>query len=62
MRHGWGITVVTLGAWEAWALGTRRVPTITATVRACCDRWPRSRVAVVAWTFMLARHLAGPTH
>ena len=55
MWAGWAIL---LGVWEAVAIATRRVPTVTVTARAACARWPRGfRLLTLLWLFGLGDHL-----
>ena len=57
----WAAWAILLGAWEALALATRRLPTISAIVRSCASRWPvLTRAAVVAWMAALFGHLTDP--
>lgn len=61
-RHFYGTCAVVLGAWEAAAYATRRVPTVTRTCRSLHGA-PRYRLAaralVLIWAAGLARHLLG---
>ena len=58
MKHGWGTCAVALGAWEATAYLTGRLPTISATY-ARCHRRRRTlvRLAFAAWAVGLYLHL-----
>ena len=57
-RNPWAAWAILLGAWEALALATRRLPTVSAVVRSCASRWPLlTRAAVVAWMAALFGHL-----
>lgn len=58
VKYGWGTSAILLGVWEATALGTRKLPTITDTARHCHSRRRHStRIAIFAWLFCLGRHL-----
>ena len=58
-RNFYGTCAVALGAWEAIAFATGRVPTITSTTRAACrSRYGAPvRLVTLAWLAGLARHL-----
>ena len=56
-RHGWGAFVITLGAWEAIAYTTRRLPTVTSTYARCRRRTRVATFAYVVWAAALYRHL-----
>jgi hypothetical protein len=58
IKYAWGTSAILLGVWEAAALGTRKLPTITDTARRCHVRRRRStRIAIWAWLICLGRHL-----
>lgn len=58
MRHGWGVCAVTLGVWEAAAVTTGRLPTVSSTwARFCCRRRTVARLVFVLWAAGLFRHL-----
>ena len=56
-RHFYGACAVSLGLWEATSYGTRKIPTITTTVRSHTRRRPWLRLLVAAWLLGLGRHL-----
>jgi hypothetical protein len=60
VKHAWGATAISLGTWEAVALTTRRLPTVTSTVRCACARQPAARALVLLWLAALGRHLLQP--
>ena len=54
----YALCAVVLGVWEAVAITSRRVPTVTVTARAACSRWPRGfRLLTLLWLFGLGDHL-----
>lgn len=56
----WGLVAIGLGAWEAAALATRRVPTVTKSWRAARERRRRMvAFATILWMLALWRHLDG---
>lgn len=58
-RHPfWAANAIILGAWEATAVGTQRVPTITTTARSV-GRYRLGKLVVLVWCLALARHLTG---
>lgn len=58
MKHGWGTSAVVLGAWEATAYLTGRLPTITDTYARCSRRRRRLvRLAFAVWCVGLYLHL-----
>lgn len=58
MRRGWGTMAIIMGAWEAAAFSHDRVPTITATIRACHRRRRKiTKIAVGIWLIALGAHL-----
>ena len=57
-KHFWGTQAVVLGVWEAIAIKTGKLPTITRTVKAAKTRRSRlTHAAVVVWLIGLGRHL-----
>lgn len=57
MRNGWGLIGIVLGGWEAAAVATRWVPTVSATVCRCRGRWWWTDAVVVLWAAGTVRHL-----
>ena len=56
--HVWGACAVLIGVWEALALASRRLPTISATVRRSAIKRPLlTRAGVAAWLGALFVHL-----
>lgn len=54
----WGATAITLGLWEATALTTRKIPTITRTCTTARTRYRHRAEAVIgAWLIGLGWHL-----
>lgn len=54
----WAATAITLGVWEATAITTRKVPTISSTCRMARQRNARAtEAAIVLWLFGLGAHL-----
>ena len=55
MWAGWAIL---LGVWEAVAIATKRVPTVTETARRSCVRYPFGfRLLALLWLAGLGDHL-----
>ena len=54
----WGTCAILIGAWEALALATRRLPTVSTAVRASVSKRPLlTRAGVAAWLGALFVHL-----
>ena len=54
----WPTCAIGLGAWEAAAVTTRRVPTVSTTVRRARQRARRTTEALVlTWALALVAHL-----
>lgn len=54
----WATTAITLGVWEATAVTTRRIPTISRTCRMARQRNARAtEAAILVWLFGLGAHL-----
>lgn len=59
LRYGfWAANAIGLGVWETTALTTRRLPTVSSTVRAANEANSRlTHLALGLWLFGLAHHL-----
>ena len=58
VKNGWGVCGVVLGTWEAAAILTGRVPTVSLAVARARHRYPTLADALVlAWAVGTARHL-----
>ena len=58
MKHGYGACAIALGAWEATAYLTGRLPTVSTTYARCCERRRTvARLVFVLWAAGLYRHL-----
>lgn len=54
----WATTAIGLGVWEATAVTTRKVPTITRTCKMARDKNRRAtEAAILLWLFGLGAHL-----
>lgn len=54
----WATTAITLGVWEATAITTKKVPTISRTCRMARQRNARAtEAAILVWLFGLGAHL-----
>lgn len=56
VRQFWAVCAITLGVWEATAITTKRVPTITATCRRVRTR-RIGKAAIGLWLVGLGWHL-----
>lgn len=57
-RRFWAACAISLGVWEGLAVGTGRVPTVTATCRRARSR-KLGALAIAAWWIGLGWHLLG---
>jgi hypothetical protein len=54
----WATTAIGLGVWEATAVSTKKIPTITRTCRMAKAKYRRqTEAAIIAWLLGLGMHL-----